>query len=294
MRNESDNIFISLIVSTRNRGPALTKCLDAISKLDSTRTWELIVVDNGSTDNTRDVVETFRLKSGMNVLYTYEKVPGLSSARNAGLSIARGEVIAFTDDDCYVETDYLNRLTLAFDDPSIGFVTGRVMLFDPTDFRVTINESTVYKHFAAGRYLAPGEVKGANMAFRKIALDQISGFDTDFGSGSLFPSEDCDAAARVSLAGWAGTYDPTVCVYHHHGRKANNLKRLYRDYDVGRGAYHAKLLLHCRKAEHFMQGLRGLPRRAIERPSAVFWEFSGAFRYAMTQMKGPTARSRKS
>lgn len=131
------------------------------------------------------------------------------------------------------------------------------------------------------------------MAFRKFALEQISGFDPAFGSGSLFPSEDCDAAARVSLAGWSGIYDPSVCVYHHHGRKANNLRKLYRDYDVGRGAYHAKLLLHCRKAAHFAQGLRGLPRRAIERPSAVFWEFSGAFRYALTLLKGPAARSRK-
>jgi hypothetical protein len=86
-------------------------------------------------------------------------------------------------------------------------------------------------------------------------------------------------AARVSLRGWTGKYVPEVVVSHHHGRKADTIKRLWRDYDIGRGAYHAKLLLN---EGAFAQAFRGwfeLLHRARIRPATAYWELFGAFKF---------------
>lgn len=271
---------ISVIISTRNRSVSLSRCLEAVSRLDPSLNWELVVVDNGSTDGTADVLDRFSSTFERPLTYVYEPKKGLSNARNAGCVSAQGQILAFTDDDCYVDQNYLHALIECFKQEDVGYVTGRIMLFDPTDHPVTINESTTRKDFVPGQYLAPGEVKGANMAFRSNVLEQIGGFDPAFGSGAFFPSEDCDAAARASLRGWRGSYEPTICVHHHHGRKADDLVGLFKDYDVGRGAYHAKLLLQCRKLGLFLRGLKGIPRRFCERPVSLYWEMSGMLRYA--------------
>lgn len=276
---------ISVVISTRNRCESLARCLDAIAKMDAPVEWELVIVDNGSSDDTPAVVERFATTFQKHLIYVFQPIKGLSNARNAGCAVATGEILAFTDDDCYVDDDYLVALLHMFENHQVGYGTGRIMLYDSSDFRVTINESTQHKEFLPGKYIAPGEIKGANMAFRRSVLVQISGFDPLFGSGALFPSEDCDAAARASLSGSKGVYDPRLCVFHHHGRKAGNLETLYKDYDVGRGAYHAKLLVHCRKPAHFLQGIRGLPRRIMERPSSLYWELNGAVNYLLQAKK---------
>ncbi len=144
-----------------------------------------------------------------------QPIKGLSNARNAGIARARGRLIAFTDDDCYVAPDLLQATAAAFQDVRLGYASGRVLLHDPTDFPATISLSTEPQVFEAGRYVVPGIFKGANMAFRREVLEAISGFDPWFGSGAAFPAEDCDAAARASLAGWAGRYEPNMVVSHH-------------------------------------------------------------------------------
>lgn len=237
------------------------------------------MVDNGSTDDTPAVIRAFAERAPMPVRYVREDLAGLSNARNAGLRVANGAVIAFTDDDCYPRADFLARVAAAFADPALGFVSGRILLHDPTDFPATINESTVPLSFPAGDYLAPGAIKGANLHFRREALDAAGGFDPLFGSGALFPSEDVDTAARVGRMGWAGAYDPSIVVSHHHGRKRADVGSLYKAYDIGRGAYHAKLLLHDRAAGAAWRGWRGLPRRTLGRPASLWWELAGAWRY---------------
>jgi glycosyltransferase involved in cell wall biosynthesis len=271
---------ISLIVCTRNRAEPLKRCLASIAQIACSRRWELIMVDNGSTDATAAVIREFAERSAITVHYVSQPVKGLSNARNAGLAAAAGAIIAFTDDDCYPQADFLERIALAFEDDRLGYVSGRIMLHDPTDYPATINESLVPLEFSPHRYLAPGAIKGANLAFRRVALDQVAGFDPLFGSGALFPSEDVDTSARVSMHGWLGAYDPTIVVSHHHGRKAADVGSLHRSYDIGRGAYHAKLALQDRAFRQALKGWRGLPRRALHRPATIRWELAGALDYA--------------
>jgi glycosyltransferase involved in cell wall biosynthesis len=269
----------SIVISTRNRADRLPRCLAAIGRLSSGNGFELVVVDNNSTDDTRAIVELFARTVPFPVAYVLERRPGLSFARNAGIARSRGRIIVFTDDDCYPREDLLDHVDAAFRDQRIGFMSGRVLLFDRSDYPAMISEWTERRVLEPGTYIWPGLIKGANMAYRRSVLDRIGGFDPVFGSGTPFPCDDCDAAARASLAGFAGLYTPDAVVYHHHGRKAHTIEKSFREYDTARGAYHVKLLLTKGGTVHGIRGFLGLHRRIRTRPSSLFWELLGAVRY---------------
>lgn len=273
-------LYLSLIVCSRNRCKQLLRCLESIGQCSFGGSWELVIVDNGSGDETAQVVQEFARAGIVPVVYVFEPTLGLGNARNAGLRIARGEVLAFTDDDCYVAHDFLTRVWSSFKDPAVGYITGRIVLHDPTDYPATINESVTPLTFSAGSFLGYGVLQGANMAFRRQVLFDIGGFDPLFGAGALFPAaEDSDAAARVSAIGWSGRYCPDVVVRHHHGRKASDIPRIAKSYAVGRGAHQMKLLLRERRIFWFAESVRGFPRRLRWEPRAL-WEVVGAAEYA--------------
>jgi glycosyltransferase involved in cell wall biosynthesis len=243
---------------------------------------ELILVDNGSVDKTADVIQEFIETVSVPATYVFESLPGLSNARNAGLRVARGEILAFTDDDCYPAKDFLTQIWGAFTDRSLGYITGRIVLHDPTDYPFVINESPSPQTFPDGSYLRIGSLQGANMAFRRQVLLDIGGFDPLFGAGSpLFSAEDLDAAARASAIGWSGQYRPDVIVRHHHGRKHSDVAPLMRSYAFGLGAYHMKLLLSERRFSWFARGTYEFWRARIWwQPQGPVWETAGAAKYA--------------
>ncbi len=288
--------MISLVICTRNRAAALEHCLGHVAALTHAGPWELVIVDNGSTDTTPDVIGAFARRANVRVRAITQPVKGLSNARNAGVAAAAGDIVVFTDDDCYVAPDLLDAAAAAFADPSVGYATGRVTLFDPADAAVTVNESIVPLRFPPRRFLPAGAVKGANLAFRRAALADIAergvAFDPLFGSGALFPAEDADAAQRAALAGWAGIYDPALVVAHHHGRKPGDLEPLYRDYDVGRGAFHAKLLLARGGLGPGLRAWVGLRRRARVRRSLLGDELRGAIGYWRAAFRRAAADAR--
>jgi glycosyltransferase involved in cell wall biosynthesis len=285
-------VNISMIICTRNRSLQLRQCLEAVGRITYAHDWELIVVDNASNDTTKAVIEAFAETVKFPVVYTFQPVPGLSNARNAGVAASRGASIMFTDDDCYPQADILSALHDVFNDAQIGFASGRILLHDPTDFPTTINESTIALRFAAKSFLPAGAVKGANLAFRRRVLDQIGPFDPLFGSGAFFPSEDADAAMRASLSGWDGVYAPQMVVSHHHGRKAAEAKKLFKSYDLGRGAYHAKLLTLPGGVLHGIKAWAGLPLRMRHRPSMLYWELKGGIGYWREKIKMKSVTTR--
>jgi GT2 family glycosyltransferase len=196
-----------------------------------------------------------------------------------GVAIASGEILAFTDDDCYPAPDFLDRIWSAFEDPSLGYIGGRILLHDPGDYPITINESTTLRTFPGKSFISAGMIHGANMAFRRRVLLEIGGFDPLFGPGTLFICEDVDAASRASAIGWKGQYRPEVIVRHHHGRKAADAAGVMKSYDIGRGAYHMKLLLRGHKFLWFAQSLYQLRWRYKASRGAVLWEPVGAAKY---------------
>jgi glycosyltransferase involved in cell wall biosynthesis len=271
---------VSLIIATRNRCQQMARCLDSVSCLQFERPWELIIVDNGSTDGTAELVKQFADKASVPLRYILEPKPGLANAHNAGVAIARGEIIAFTDDDCYPETNFLKRVWCTFADPSIGYLAGRITLHDPADYPMTTIETPTQYTFRPRRLVSAGSFGGANMAFRRQVLVEIGGFDPLFGPGALFNAEDVDAAARASALGWKGEYRPDVIVRHHHGRKAPDIPDLVKSYGVGTGAYQMKLLLKGGKFLWFARSVYQIRRRFKASPRSVLWEPVGAMKYA--------------
>lgn len=237
-------VDLSLLISTRNRATQLRRCLDRVAEIKTSARWELVVIDNGSTDNTAEVVSDFAKSAPFAVQQVYEPKPGLARGHNAGVAVARGRIIALTDDDCYPASDYVDQALAVFEDPKIGFAGGRITLYDPEDYPFTINELTIPRDFPPRLYMPAGDLQGANLLFRRQVLDDIGGFDDNLGSGGLFNCEDVDACARASFEGWWGRYAPGPTVAHHHGRKAKDIQALKRAYAIGRGAYIAKFMLN--------------------------------------------------
>jgi len=142
-----DSLSISVIIVTLNRAESLKDTLTSLVK-QSRQPDEVIVVDNGSRDNTREVTLSFSER--LNIRYIYEGQRGIPYARNAGIRNATKDVIAFIDDDCVADKNWLKYLEIPFiKDPYIGVVGGEV------------------SHLKAGRGIVD-EFYGKNMLARTI------------------------------------------------------------------------------------------------------------------------------
>jgi glycosyltransferase involved in cell wall biosynthesis len=252
----------------------LVRCVEALFKVETTETWELIIVNNGSQDGTGEFLRS--LPSSYNnivIVSVFESRPGLGIARNAGWRRARGELVAFTDDDCYVASDYASNVVRVFrEDEGLSFIGGRVLLFDPSDVRMAVLEVADHVGFDAYRFIPPGAVAGANMAFRKQVLERIGGFDENFGPGTRFVCDDIDAVAAALWAGLRGAYDPRPTVYHHHRRRtAEEAEALSRIYRRGRGAYYAKYILKKEsRSEYLWVWMRTVKHELRDAVAALF------------------------
>jgi glycosyltransferase involved in cell wall biosynthesis len=253
--SDSSDPKISLIVCTRNRCVSLEGCLDTIRDLDyDEKAWEFVVVDNGSTDRTADVIRAFAASARFRVKLVFEGTPGLSRARNVGVRHASWPLIAFTDDDCYVAPDFLSQVVDAFSDTDYGYIGGRIILHDPTDAPVTIKEDTAAEEMPPFSVVPAGFIHGANLAFRREVWDAVNGFDPMFGPGAAFVADDVDFVARASAAGFAGAYVPGPTVRHHHGRKPGaDIVRMGAIYDRGIAAYLMKCCLDSKMRRSFMR-----------------------------------------
>jgi glycosyltransferase involved in cell wall biosynthesis len=246
-------VELSVVVSTRDRAAQLPDCLDSIARLRCDAAWEIVVVDNGSSDATPETLARFAATAPIAVQLVHEPRAGLGNARNAGVAAARGAVLVFTDDDCYPAPDFLDAWRAVFADPAVGYGAGRILLHDPDDFPITISWVDHAVSLPAGAYIWPGLVQGANMAFRRTVLDRLGGFDPALGPGGVFNFEDLDISSRASMAGFAGGFFTEPTVYHHHRRRAGPaVDALRRSYAHARGAYYTSLLLQ-----------RGWRRRAL-------------------------------
>jgi glycosyltransferase involved in cell wall biosynthesis len=242
--------IIALVIVTRNRRERLSRTLQSLKKLRTHLSWELIVVDNGSTDGTARVIEVFAAEFTQPVRLVYEPAVGQGNARNAGWKSAEAEIVAYLDDDCYPADDFLDAVVECFaETPNLGFISGRILLYDQTDRPITIQESVTRVPLAPYSFIRPGIIQGANSAFRRASLIEVAGFDPRFGGAKgQFLAEELDVAARISAAGWHGAYDPRPLVYHHHGRKTRLEEWcLMRVYQRGIGGFYAKCLFFDRQ-----------------------------------------------
>ena len=236
-------VDLSIIICTRDRANSLDGTLRSIAAIRSERSWEAIILDNGSTDDTAAVIRAAD-DCGGRLRYAFEPQPGLGAARDTAWRLAQGRICAFSDDDCYLDPGYVDAVCAAFDDyPDAGCIGGRILLHDPDDAPITIDERTEPFEYPAQRFFSIGGLQGANMAFRTEVLREIGGFDRAMGAGTVFPSEDIDVIAGSIWAGHPARFDPRPVVRHHHGRRGASAIKAIEGYDRGRGSYLAKYSL---------------------------------------------------
>src|SRR5262245_37079210 len=134
---------LSLVICTRNRARRLDRTLAAVTSIETSHPWEVVVVDNASTDETSQVVEQARGTSRIPLKLVHEPEEGVSRARNAGWRSASSDVVAYVDDDCYPAADYVDRVLECFEnDRELGYLGGAVLPFDEKAARVTIVAET--------------------------------------------------------------------------------------------------------------------------------------------------------
>lgn len=235
---------LTIAICTRNRAAALGETLNSIDALVPPDGWEveLRVVDNGSTDNTAAVLAEFARCAHLPVHLSLENRPGLSAARNCALRAMTADVVAFTDDDCFPQADWLQSIAAHFSRPGAEAVlSGRVELYNPADLPVTINTSRIPLTITQPT-MNLTSLMGCNMVLSRTAIERIGEFDESFGAGGRFVSaEDTDYLYRALVAGFAMRYSPDLVVFHNHGRRApEEREKLMRGYAIGRGAMYYK------------------------------------------------------
>ena len=272
------SIAVSVVVCTRNRVDSLRRCIQAFAAINTDYKWELVIVDNGSDDGTSAFLASLPIQLGKaNVITAFEPKRGPAAARNKGVSKACGNIVAFTDDDCYVSENYIDAMIFAFENPEIGLVGGRILLYDQSDIKAHNTGERSLFCFATADVCRSGTVQGANMAFRRAILDHIGGFDENLGAGTSFACEDIDAVAAALWEGFTGAYDPRPVVYHHQGRKTKREERdLWKTYDKGRGAYYAKYILRSDSRSKYIKrwvgGVKGGAISGCLKDTLLAWE----------------------
>jgi glycosyltransferase involved in cell wall biosynthesis len=238
----------SIIISTFNRGGNLTPALNGLAGMvvPPGVEWEVLLVDNNSTDSTKEVILHFVKEHPEICRYLFEGRQGKSYALNSAVLQARGDVLVFTDDDCIPEPHWLERIATEFSSrPDLGILGGRVELLNPEDKSITIRtrRDRCVLSSASDVFFF---VAGCNMAMRREVLRSVGDFDPRLCPGSRkdLVAEDADLIYRAFLKGFRIEYDPDVLVYHNHGRRSDvDVVNLNRKYLRGRGAFYAKHIL---------------------------------------------------
>lgn len=205
---------MSVVVPVYNGQASLRECLDSLLRLryPSDR-LELLVVDNGSTDDTPAILEGLRHR----IRVLREAKRGPSAARNCGIRAARGEYIALTDADCVVDPDWLAELVRPLASPDVGVSGGRILSVRPCN-RIERFGERIHDHRRALEEFEPPYAISMNWASRRSVLLDVGLFDE-----SLLRGEDVDLAWRIRAAGFRLVYRDAALVYHRNERTLRGL-----------------------------------------------------------------------
>jgi glycosyltransferase involved in cell wall biosynthesis len=214
-------VDISVVLSTYNRASRLGRALDALLRQSTNTTYEVIVVDNNSSDATENVVQTYAARHLQRVRYAFEPQQGLSHGRNHGIKVSRGAIIAFTDDDVEVEPDWIERIARAFEEnPAAAYISGRVLprwQEPPPRWLRTAHWSPLALQDYGESPMRVGAfwpicLVGASLAFRRSVFERVGLFAPSFGRirDGIGSTEDHQMQLRIWEAGLEGLYVPAM------------------------------------------------------------------------------------
>lgn len=217
--------LISAIICTHNRDNYLGAAIDSLLAQDFPGSFEVIVVDNASKDNTREVVEA-RLPNPK-LEYVYEPITGLSVARNTGAKTASAEILAYLDDDAVASSQWLRVLYEAYQSNNkLAIAGGKVTLIWPEDINppkwLSVELSGNLGYYDLGNSVVyidqPGLTpRGLNYSIRRTFLEQIGGFDINLGrvGKKLLSNEELYTTELALKQGWLVAYLPEALVAHN-------------------------------------------------------------------------------
>jgi cellulose synthase/poly-beta-1,6-N-acetylglucosamine synthase-like glycosyltransferase len=229
---------ISIVVPVKNCVQTIGKLLESFMKIDYKKEKiELLLIDDKSSDGTREIIKKYPVK------LIDQEGESLNAARNSGINNSTGDIIAFTDSDCIIPSDWVKNILDNFNDPNVSFVAGNVERYDQKKFLSIYSDETFFK--IKPRFDYKKEIKkliplnfptGCNMAIRKSALEKITLFDERIKYGF----DDIELIEQISNNNLRMVMDPKVRVWHQH--RKNLIKIIKQHFKYGRGG--ALLLIY--------------------------------------------------
>ena len=238
----SDLPIITAVICTRDKAHFLDKCIKSLleQSLDREK-YEILVVDNGSTDTTGDIIKCFADEA--TIRSVYEPLVGLSRARNTGWKNAKGQYVGYIDDDAVAEVRWLESALWCFENfsPMPDWVGGPINLEWETTSPDWINEELsvplgkVYWGDKPCRITKDQRLGGGNSFFPKTRLEELGGFDERLGRkhGSLLSGEETQLQKRIEAEGGFLYYHPGVCIRHFVSAERTKPSWFYRRYYWG-------------------------------------------------------------
>ncbi len=323
---------LSVVVCTRNRQETVGQAVESIAQCEYPD-FDIHIMDQSTNDLTREIVQELskRFEAKCRIHYHHLDKAGLSRAYNAGMRVSDGEVIACTDDDVIVPTNWLTSIARAMEsDPEVGLLYGQVLVpkglmeGSPSGTEVPALTFTRRERLAKGKGFKVFGM-GANMAIRRTLLERVGGFDEALGGGGpLRSSQDFDFAFRTYRFGMAILLAPEVTVDHYGTRTREQWPETLKNYGIGDGAFYSKhircgdplalwmfvrLLLVWRAKQirsllkerrwpddpysaHLLTGVRDASKFAIDRKFRLYRETASA-KMTVTEANAVTAAKRK-
>lgn len=246
----SDHFDVSVIICTYNRSGLLPKALESIlSQKSGDVRYEVLIVDNNSTDRTRQVCDSFLSQGHVNLRYIFEGKQGISYARNTAIVNARAPILAFTDDDVFVSEDWVARIKQAFDDyPEVDAIGGKVLPEWETDPPSWLTR----EHWGPLALLdfgdGPASVSarnpicliGANFAFRREVFEHVGLFSPALQrvGGGIGSMEDHELLVRLWQKNRQAMYVPDLVVMAEV-QSERVTKQYHRNWHTGHGHFYA-------------------------------------------------------
>lgn len=234
---------VSVIIATLNRAESLNRCLGSLSR-QRQRPYELVIVDNGSSDNTREIAASY--SKSLPIVYILEREQDVSTARNAGIKAATGDIIAFTDDDCTAEEDWIENIAARHESADSKIVGGMTLNGYPESLICRLWERIYVLWFNCVNVLTDGTRNGYyefpkgpclvktlltnNISYRREIFDLAGGFKPNTSM-----NEDAELHYRLRSSGHAILYSPGLKVRHYYRKDAGSMAKAL--YTSGKGLF---------------------------------------------------------
>jgi glycosyltransferase involved in cell wall biosynthesis len=270
-------VELSVIICSRNRAASLRRTLNSIARMAALRdsAWEVIVVDNASQDNTREVVEWYARSCPFPIRYVREEKVGLSFARNRGLVEAGGRLLAFTDDDVILDENWIRNIVIAFEKYDAACIGGKILPIWEGPKPKWLSED-LYPILALLDYgdkpysLQKPKIWGANFAIKASACRYYGPFSTKLGRvpDKLYSGEETELCRRLLCAKEEIMYVPEIVV-HHCISKERMKKKYFRKWVYDQGELAAILL-----GDYSNRNILGIPFYIIRQLITAYVDFS--------------------